>query len=204
MVDEQSFVLTAEYARRQKIWPRPEPDDGDEGSDGGNGTGGVKDEGGDGGLFVPKDRAELRFDGPLREALIRLFEAARGKHMDILETLEVRLFEAADGFRVLAAAAAVRQTSRKDAEIRAECESREAGELEVRFRGPVAEAVPVREFLEPLLGEAATRDVEIALEMEFDPALPVSGEAPEALTKQLGRFAPSRVEVKGVVRRKSP
>ena len=204
VVDEQSFVLTAEYARRQKTWPRPEPDDGDEGGDSGNGTGGVKDEGGDGGLFVPKDRVELHFDGPLREALTRLFEAARGRHQDVLETLEVRLFEASDGFRVLAAAGAVRQTSRKDAEIRAECETREAGELEVRFRGPVAEAVPVREFLEPLLREAATRDVEIALEMEFDPALAVSGEAPEAIMKQLGRFAESRAAVKGVARRESP
>ncbi|MDE3261994.1 MAG: DUF499 domain-containing protein [Acidobacteriota bacterium] len=206
VVDEQSFILTAEYARRKKIWPRPEPGNGGAEhpeSEGGGADGGVEDDGGQGRPFGLDDAEDLHTDGPLREALTKLFETARGRHLDVLETLEVRLFEAADGFRVLAAAGAVRQTSRKDAEIKAECETREAGELEVRFRGPVAEAVPVREFLEPLLREASTRDVEIALEIGFDPGLPVSGEAPGALTKQLARFAPSRAAVKGVARRRS-
>ena len=61
--------------------------------------------------------------------------------------------------------------------------------FELEFRGPVPDAQPVREFLEPQLRDAADRTVEAGFELAFADGLPLAGDAAEKLADRLCRFA---------------
>ena len=68
-------------------------------------------------------------------------------------------------------------------------ETRDGGSFELDFRGPVADAQPVREFLEPQLRAAASRDLQAGFELTFADGLAMQGDAPEKLGERLARFA---------------
>ena len=57
------------------------------------------------------------------------------------------------------------------------------------FRGPVTDAQPVREFLEPQLRAASTRNLEAGFELTFADGLSMTGDAAETFTERLSRFA---------------
>ena len=64
-----------------------------------------------------------------------------------------------------------------------------AAEFELEFRGPVSDAQPLKEFLEPQLRDAASKNLEAGFELAFAEGLPMQGDAPEKLTERLARFA---------------
>ena len=59
----------------------------------------------------------------------------------------------------------------------------------MKFRGPVGDAQPIREFLEPQLRDAETTELQIRFGLTFTDGLPLGGDAPEKLADRLGRFA---------------
>ena len=60
---------------------------------------------------------------------------------------------------------------------------------ELEFRGPVADAQPVREFIEPQLHDASARTLQAGFELVFAEGLAMQGDAAEKLTGRLSRFA---------------
>lgn len=64
-----------------------------------------------------------------------------------------------------------------------------ADEAQIEFRGPVTDAQPVREFLEPQLRDASARNLEGSFELTFGEGLSMSGDVAEAFTERLSRFA---------------
>ena len=193
-VDEQSFVYTADYARRQGVWPRPEPDAPDEADESSPDPPPGPADGGDEigehepGWYQQPPSTEVAAEGVLREALTRLWEAARGKRMDGIGKLTIRLFEATDGFRLLGSVDGVRDAE-KVVKIEGAYETRDGGSFRLEFKGPVPDAQPVREFFEPQLRDARHRDFQIEFELTFAERLPLAGGAPEALTERLCRYA---------------
>ena len=192
-IDEQSFVYTADYARNRGIWPRepapkpPEPADAPTaGSSTGNGAGQAAEE--PAGWFRPSPDDEVSAEGVLREALTRLWEQARGRRMKAIGRLTVRLFEAGDGFRLLGSVGAVREASAVVA-IQGGYETGDGGSFELEFRGPVSDAQPVREFLDPQLRAAKERTMTVSFELTFAEGVPLSGAAVEGITERLSRFA---------------
>ena len=199
VIDEQSVVFTIAFAKNASIWPRPTPgesssaeaSDGEIDEAGGAPTGdpgagpGVEPVGGHPPGVVP---GSFTAEGVLKEALIRLWEQARAKEVEAVGVLTIRLFEAGDAFRLLGAVGAV-SGAEKIVTIAGGYETRDGGSFELEFRGPVSDAQPLKEFLEPQLRDATNKNLEASFALTFAEGLPMPGDAPEKLTERLARFA---------------
>ena len=200
VIDEQAFVLTMAYARNTGVWPRRP----------------VEKEGGEGGEETPKpapspdkgigeDRAdygvtpELRAEGPLREALVRLWEQARDRKVERIGELIIRVFDAGDAFRLLSVVGRVAGADKQVA-LSGGYETSADGACELDFQGTVADAQPVREFLEPQLRAASTTRMEASFTLTFPDGLAVQGQAPEQLAEELCRFASGAAFVSATAR----
>ena len=189
-IDEQSLVFTMAYARNTEIWPRSQPGEPTPPIDP---DGGVSE--GDQQPPVvgpcpppPPPPGAFEAEGLLKEALLRLWEQARASKVEAIASLAIRMFEAGDAFRLLAAVGAV-AGAEKVVHIDGGYETRDGASFSLEFRGPVPDAQPVREFLEPQLRAAADRDVHARFELAFVKGLPLAGDAAEKLTERLARFA---------------
>ena len=98
------------------------------------------------------------------------------------------MFEANDGFRLLGPIGAV-AGAEKTVTMEGGYETTDGGACEIDFRGPVSDAQPVREFLEPQLRAAETKDLEIRFRLNFSGGLELKGEGPEKFTERLSRVA---------------
>ena len=194
-IDEQSVVFTMAYAKNKGVWPRsklaePEPPapngEGDEPSNGAPGETLTPEP--EGGSPSGPERASFAAEGLLKEALIRLWEQARAGDVDRIGVLTVRIFEAGDAFRLLGAVGAV-SGAEKTVTFEGGYETRNGGSFELEFRGPVADAQPVREFIEPQLRDASARTLQAGFELVFAEGLAMQGDAAEKLTERLSRFA---------------
>ena len=197
-IDEQAVVFTMGYARNAGIWPRPQPVS-TEPRPGGRefvqppsgATGGVVAEppvAPSISLAPPGASGALSAEGLLREALAQIWEQARAKGIDAIGTLTIRLFEARDAFRLMGAVGSV-QGAAKTVTIEGGYETRDGGAFQIEFRGPPADAQPVREFLEPQLRDASSQSLQAGFELDFADGLPMQGDAAEKLTERLARFA---------------
>ena len=197
LIDEQALVLTMAYARNRGIWPRPTRDTGtdDHGQEAREGGGESprirdpepphRDDAGD----SPRDApASVTAEGVLRDALVQLWEQARAQRIEKVGMLSIRMFEAGDAFRLLGAVGAVSGAS-KEVRFTGGYETRDGGSFELDFTGPVPDAQPVKEFLEPQLRAAQSQNLEVAFALTFDGGLVLQGDAAERLSDRLSRFA---------------
>ena len=192
-IDEQSVVFTMTFAKTHEIWPRPKPAEPTaaqpEGKSQDTDTEPKPGRGSDEPSEGPASSAhELKAEGVLNEALVKLWELARSKDIDALASLEIRMFEANDGFRLLGAVGAIAGAT-KTVTMEGGYETSDGGCYEMNFRGPVPDAQPVREFLEPQLRAAEAKELELRFGLDFADGLQLNGDAPEKLTQRLSRFA---------------
>jgi hypothetical protein len=232
-IDEQAAVFTMGFAKEQGIWPRPQPktatqtDSGNGGSDfapagdgtassaqerqgasptSGASTGGTSTPGGgsqpqsDG---TSQKAAPIKAEGVLREALIRLWEQARGRKVARLGSLAIRVFDAQDGFRLLGVVAAVRVADGKKTTITGSYETTGGSTLTVEFEGTPQDAAPLKDFLDPQIRAAAEKQVEVRFDLTFTEGLAMDGDAPEKLTEQLTRLATGAAYVEALAEAKS-
>ena len=191
-IDEQSVVFTMAFAKNHGIWPRPEPkQEPPLAKVEGDGDGATPPQ--PPGRKIPPSQVEpasgtFKGEGVLREALVKVWEQARSKKVEVLSSLEIRMFEASDGFRLLGAVGAV-AGAKKTVRMEGGYETRDNGSYEMKFRGPVAR----RAAHSGIPGTAAEgrRDdgLEIRFGLAFENGLPLGGDAPEKLTERLGKFA---------------
>ena len=213
-IDEQSCVHTAAYALERGIWPKvakPPTDYGPlPGSDGGSGadgstTTGAGATGADKGLGgtgtrggagtstgsagkTPPPSNTLTEEGVLKEALTKLWERARSRKFAHIRTLELRLFDATDAFRLLGLVAAI-QGAAKQVVLSGSYETTEGGTLEIEFTGPPADAQPVKDFLDPQLRSAKDKTLTARFDIRFDDlGLTLAGDTAEKLAERLTRF----------------
>ena len=201
MLDEQAVVLTMAYARNTGVWPRrpveeekreaaPEPSPP---------ATGVAEEHAPYATTAADQTPNLSAEGPLREALVRLWEQARDRNVARLGELTIRLFDAADAFRLLSAVGRVAGAD-KQVVLNGGYETSGSGTCELEFRGPVDDAQPIREFLEPQLRAAATTQLNASFTLTFHDGLVMQGQAPEQLAENLCRFANSAAFVSATAR----
>ena len=157
-IDEQSVVFTMVYAKNTGIWPRskqsggeyPPPGKKSEGKPPGK-PAKEKDEP----PYLPEKSSDsFTAEGLLKEALVQLWEKVRATGRDEIEMLSIDMFEAGDAFRLLGTVGAVSGAERSVA-IEGGYETREGGLLTLNFQGPVSDAQPVKEFLEPQLRDGS-------------------------------------------------
>ena len=190
MIDEQAVVLTMAYAKNTNVWPRPpanEAEDAEEQpEEPSTPDSGIGDEHAE--FTLTPDHEQLQAEGPLREALIRLWEQARDRNVERIGELNIRLFDASDAFRLLSTVGRVAGTDKKVV-LSGGYETSTGGTCELEFEGAVDDAQPVREFLEPQLRAASTTRLEAGFTLTFADGLTMQGQAPEQLTEELCRFA---------------
>ena len=195
-IDEQSVVFTMAYARNTGIWPRPKPEkpgDSGGGEDGGRGDDGDavgEETGPQDDRDQPPGPAQTSFskEGVLKDALTQLWEEARSTGVDRISALTIRMFESGDAFRLLGAVGAVPGAD-KQVMIEGGYETRDGGTFELEFRGPVPDAQPVKEFLQPQLRDASSANLQAGFRLTFADGLAMQGDAAEKLTERLVRFA---------------
>lgn len=204
-IDENSVVFTMDYARQHDIWPRPKVDTGgaaggkDAGgrAGGGGGTGAGTDThaGGDGatgfgGAGGDSGTSSQTFtaEAVLREALIQLWEKARKAKVDKIGLLSIKVYDATDAFRLIGAVSSI-SSALKTAKMNGGYETKEGATMTVEFAGPVADALPVKDFLDSQMRAAADKKLDTTFEICFNDGLAMTGDAAEKLTDRLTRFA---------------
>jgi hypothetical protein len=196
-IDEQSYVMTATYARDHQIWPKPEPravppvGGAEPGAAGGNElplpSGGYRPGTGVRPITPPSPAPDLAAEGVLKEALTRIWEQARQRGFAKVKMLELRLFEFGDGFRLLAAVRSVTGAT-KTTTFDGAYATTAGAHCEIKFTGPIDDALPVKDFLEPQLRAANDKDLSVLFAIEFQEGLQLAGDAPEKLTERLSRL----------------
>jgi hypothetical protein len=226
VTDEQAVVFTMAYAKDHNIWPRPIPKPAvsetgattDPGTSvaflGSGGVSGGFNEGQVGGVISPTGRGasissppvappSFTAEGLLKEALIRLWEQARARRVEFIDGLTIRPFDAADAFRLLGVVGGIRGAQKKMAVFEGEYETSEGSVLAIEYRGSLADAQPLKDFLEPQLRAAKEKNMQSRFEIGFGEGLALSGDAAEKLTEQLTRFATGSAYVEAVAEAKS-
>ena len=191
LIDEQSVVFTLVYAKNAGIWPRAKPgepaqEEAEDKPTGGPPAGtGTEPVGGHPPGTMP---GSFTAEGVLKEAMLQLWEQARAKKVESIGVLTVRMFEAGDAFRLLGAVGGV-SGAEKIVTLTGGYETRDGGSFGLEFRGPVPDAQPVKEFLEPQLRDAKSKDLAAGFQLTFAEGLSMQGDAAEKLTERLSRFA---------------
>ena len=184
-IDENSVVFTMDYARQHEIWPRPKaepipihpplppvgPDDHDPP------------------VADPKPASHtFTAEAVLREALIQLWEKARKAKVDKIGVLKIKVFDATDAFRLLGAVSSI-PSAAKTAKMEGGYDTKEGATMTFEFTGPVADALPVKDFLDSQMRAAADKKLDTTFEIRFSDGLAMGGDAAEKLTERLTRFA---------------
>jgi hypothetical protein len=185
-IDDNAVVYTMAFAKQQGIWPRPTApvapafppplptvDT----------TGGTQPPPTPG----PGVR-QFSAEAPLKEALARIWEEARGKKVSKLRALWLRVFDTGDAFKLLSAAKQVANAERR-VEVNAEYETKTGSSLAAEFKGSLDDAEPLKEFLQSQFGGAAETELHVRYEFVFNGGLDLASDAPEKLTERLARFA---------------
>mgnify|MGYP001627224396 CR=1 FL=1 len=200
-IDEETELFTAAYARGQRIWPRPEPERAEPPPPSAGPPPPAPPSGGAPGAAEPPppEPASVEAEAPLREALTRVFEKARGRGWRSLAWLELRPFDPADAL-TLAGLAGLVPGARKRYAYEVGIERPGSSSFELRFSGPPEEEKPVREFLRPQLEAARAAGATIAFDatirLEFDNGLALSGDAPEQLRERLAKAGAAAAQVR--------
>ena len=202
MIDEQAVVLTMASAKNTGVWPRraeeeatPEPLTGE----GVPPAEEVSDDTEEYNAGPTPDAPQLSAEGPLREALVRLWEQARDGKVERLGELTIRLFEAGDAFPLLSVIGRVADAEKKVA-LNGGYETAGGGNCVLEFEGPVKDAQPIREFLQPQLLAASSRDLKASFTLTFQDGLAMAEQAPEQLAEQLCRHANGAAYVSATAR----
>ena len=203
LIDEQSVLFTLVYAKNAGIWPRAKPGEPAQEEKEDKPTSGAAGGGprvGTGTLETPP--GSFTAEGVLKEALVQLWEQARAKEVKAIGALTVRMFEAGDAFRLLGAVGGV-SGAEKIVTLTGGYETRDGGSFGLDFRGPVPDAQPVKEFLEPQLRDAKSKDLAAGFQLTFAEGLSMHGDAAEKLTERLSRFASGAAYVSATAEEKA-
>ena len=205
VVDGESTVCTVQYAKNIGIWPRPapKPDQNDHEDDDGTDDRktdrrrtGDRGTGGEGKFPKPDDDTPSpepgvwsgSAEGPMGEALARVREQAQQAGVS-LGSLTVRPQEWGDALRLLRAVGTAPLGAETAVELAGGYETRDGSSYCMQeFRGTVADAAPVVDFLEPQCRDASSVDLKIHLRLTFPGGLPPTGEGWEKLAGKLPRW----------------
>lgn len=201
-ISDNAFVHTVANAGELALWPRkPKPQDkgGDDTDHDGGAGGGGADPGGSGpggddqgsgqddrggGIAVAPG---LSAEGPLKLALTKLFESGRGAQVAAVAEVRIKLYEYKAAWAVHQAVATYRDTDAACA-FSAQMESDGIESFNVEFKGTIAKANAVKNFLDPQLRSASDHQFEAQYALSFKQPLSTSSEASESFIKAMTKY----------------
>ena len=201
-IDEQAVVLTMAHAKSTGVWPRRATEEDAQPPPESEPPGDIGEDRPEYQLVLDQPNREtpqLHAEGPLREALIRLWEQARARDVAHLAELGIRLFDASDAFPLLSVVGRIADAD-KQVVLSGGYETPAGGSCELEFEGTVADAQPVCEFLKPQLLAASTTKLTASFTLTFHESLALQGQAPEQLAEQLCRYANGAAFVSAMAR----
>lgn len=211
-ISEQALVLTAIYARDNKIWPRaagqqsgtsseeetthapgsteqpgPSPDS----SSGTSSSSGTHD-----GLSVQ----EISHEGVLKEALTHIWEDARKAGFSSIGEMQIMIFDVQDAFVLLAPTSALPQCEKK-VQMKGGLETKDGSTLSIDFEGTHVGAQQVKEFLLPQFKAASDKDMTMTITLTFTNGLNLTPPSTDGFTAKLTRVGGVSAFVRVTARR---
>lgn len=218
-VEENAYVLTMAYAQEREIWPPPlklTPPPGKYVEPGGGTvlTAGERPTGADFGTAgrdlpdglpgvtsIPAGSVsqiapptQFAAEGPLREALTRVWEQARSAQVVRLAALNIQIFDPSDAFTLLGY---VRQIPNTRVTVQLEGEYGTVAEslFTFTFAGEMNDAGPVKDFLAAQMRAAPVKSLDATYAIAFLDGLDLAGDEPEQMTERLCRMGAGAAHV---------
>lgn len=186
-IDEQSFVLTAAYAREHGIWPRPAPQAEPAATTTKPGAPQPQP-------VATTARSPFQVSDVLKAALTTVFQDAAHRDVAAVAALHIRPFDSADSLKLMSVIRSVPNAT-KAIELDVDYETTQGSAATVAFRGALDDALPVKDFVEPQLRAASDRSVAARYTLTFTPPLALAGDAPAKLIERLTRLSSTSAEV---------
>jgi hypothetical protein len=186
-VDEQSELCTLAYAKEHGIWPRPvvvppEPPEPPE----------PKPPRPPEPPLPPRLPAEFKIEAPLKEAFNRVWEDARGRHVDRLGVVVLRPMDAVDASKLLSGIKAVAGAD-KHITLEAAYETAAKSTAQITFEGTPDDAGPIKEYLENQFRGAPEKNLDVRFRLTWADGIATAAPEPQALVERLARFATGTV-----------
>ena len=108
--------------------------------------------------------------------------------------LRIRPFDPQDALKLLSVLNAIPNAT-KLLRLRSEIETGDGSSIEIVFAGSIAEALPLKDYLDPQLRAAKDKDLQCAYEIVFEPLLSLAGDGPQKLIERIARLASGAAEV---------
>ncbi len=209
-MSENAFVHTLADAGQRGLWPRqpkpePEPEPEPAGGPGQQspGKGAVKGGAKPHPAPPPRPPAQISAEGPLRQALVELFEKARTSKIKAFARLGIKFFETKGAWNMHQTMATLR-----DAQVTCQFEATMTAEgvktFSVGFTGDLTKANPVKQFLEAQLRSATEQDFTGFYDLRFAAPYPTSGDKAETLIATLTKYGGGEAFVEAEADRDDP
>jgi len=184
-ISENAFVHTLANAKELKLWPRPEPKP----SPGEPGPRGPKANPEEPGPSEMEDRRDsVTAQGPLRQALIELFEKARAAKLNTIAEIRIRLYEAKATWNVHQSVATYRGVETTCTFNLEDLDADGIDTFSVRFRGSIDKANAVKSFLDSQIRSAKEIEFNSEYRLRFEEPLPTSDEKAEGFIKAMTKY----------------
>ncbi|MDM8543814.1 DUF499 domain-containing protein [Desulfococcaceae bacterium HSG9] len=197
-ISDNAFVHTLTNAKEQKLWPRSEPKQEKKSK---SSTEFSQDKNNGDQLELKEDEKTpilpippippippiLEAEGPLRQALVQLFEKARACNVNELVSLTIRFFEYKGAWMLQQTLSTYR-----DADISCkfdiEIESKGVESFKVHFAGALSKAGTVRSFMEPQLRMAEGHTFDANFQLVFKNTFATSKDKADAFIETMTRY----------------
>jgi hypothetical protein len=133
-------------------------------------------------------------EGPLKEALNRVWEQARTASVEKLATLEIKLYNDSDAFTLMGFVRQIRSSTTHVA-FEGGYSTSEESTFEFDFQGQIGDASAIKDFLAAQMRAARDKSLFATYTVEFSDGLDVTGDEPEKLTERLSRMGTGAAHV---------
>lgn len=211
-ISEQAFVLTANYARENKIWPRiAEPQPGPSSSEGSsqNSDGSTQPDpspapsgstsvSASAGAQEPPVQ-EISHEGLLKEVLIRIWEDARKAGFSAIGEMQISIYDVQDAFVLLGPTGTIAHCE-KTVQMDGSLETADGSTLSTVFEGTHAAALQIKDFLLPQFRAAAEKTFSMTIALSFANGLILTQTSTDSFTDKLTRVGGISAFVRVLVR----
>lgn len=198
-ISEQALVLTAIYARDNKIWPRAAAQQSDPPSEEGttSATGGTAQpapspnpssgSSSPSGTQEESSVQEISHEGILKEALTRIWEDARKAGFSAIGEMQITIFDVQDAFVLLGPIGMLAQCEKK-VQMNGDLETKDGSTFSVVFEGTHTAALQIKDFLLPQFRAAADKTMTMTIALTFTNGLSLVPSSTDEFTARLTRI----------------
>ncbi|MCP9861398.1 ATP-binding protein, partial [Cyanobium sp. Cruz-8H5] len=190
-ISDNAFVYTLAEANRAGLWPRPPKPEPEPSKPLLPPSGGGPSSGG-GGVSAPQPpppppKPALHASGPLKQALIELFEIARKSKVSALQKICFKLYEPSPAWMIHQAVATFRDAT-VTCQFSVQIEAEGIDAFQIEFTGNVAKANPVKSFIDTQLRAGTNHSFEGQYTLSFAAPLPTTADRADPFISAMTKY----------------